>query len=170
MTPEERAAFQERMAQRQAQGGGRGGFGGAQGQGDARNGNASQSASNQRGAGQAPARTSRLDSAPALSTNATTIDSLFGPLPVEESRGQAWVYDNKQLKQVRLRLGISDGTNVEILDANPELREGSEIVTNVIIDTGTPTTPGQNNNNNPLLGPQRGRGPGGPGGGGRGGR
>ena len=83
------------------------------------------------------------------------------------------MYDNKQLKQVRLRLGISDGTNIEVLDANPELREGSEIVTNVIIDTGTPTTPGQNNNNNPLLGPQRGRGGpggfGGPGGGGGGG-
>lgn len=187
MTPE------ERMAQRQAQGGGRGGFGGGQGQGgsgqagqgqgggrggfggpqgqgNARNGNSNQSAANQ-ASGQGPTRTSRLDSAPAMNTNATTIDSLFGPLPTEESRGQAWVYDNKQLKQVRLRLGISDGTNIEVLDANPELREGSEIVTNVIIDTGTPTTPGQNNNNNPLLGPQRGRGgPGGPGGGGRGGR
>ena len=56
-----------------------------------------------------------------------------------------------------------------MLDATPELREGSDIVTNIIIDTGTPTTPGQNNNNNPLLGPQRGRGPGGPGGGGGGG-
>ncbi len=33
MTPEERAAFQERMAQRAAQGGGRGGSGGGQGQG-----------------------------------------------------------------------------------------------------------------------------------------
>ncbi len=202
MTPEERAAFQERMAQRQAQGGGRGGFGGggfgqggpgqggpAQGggrggagagqpQGTARNGNSSQSATNQGAAGPGPTRTSRLDSAPTMNTSATTIDSLFGPLPVEESRGQAWMYENKQLKQVRLRLGISDGTNVEVLDATPELREGSDIVTNVIIDTGTPT-PGQNNNNNPLLGPQRGRGPGGPGGfggpgggggGGRGGR
>jgi len=196
MTPEERAAFQERMAQRQAQGGGRGGFGGgvgpgqggqgqgngvggAQAQGNARNADSAQSAANQGGAGQGPRRTSRLDSAPALNTTATTIDSLFGPLPSEESRGQAWVFDNKQLKQVRLRLGVSDGTNVEILDANPELREGSEIVTNIIIDTGTPAG-GQNNNNNPLLGPQRGRGPGGPGGfggpggggggGGRGGR
>ena len=196
MTPEERAAFQERMAQRQAQGGrggfgqgqngksqsgqgqggGRGGFGGPQGQGNARNGNSNQSATNQGAAGQGPTRTSRLDSAPTMNTSATTIDSLFGPLPVEESRGQAWLYENKQLKQVRLRLGISDGTNIEVLDATPEVREGTEIVTNVIIDTGTPTTPGQNNNNNPLLGPQRGRGGpgggfGGPGGGGgRGGR
>src|SRR5262245_12189645 len=130
MTPEERAAFQERMAQRQAQGGrggfgqggpgqngqgqggGRGGFGGPQGQGNARNGNSGQSATNQGAAGQGPTRTSRLDSAPALSTNAMTIDSLFGPLPTEESRGQAWLFENKQLKQVRLRLGSSDGTNV----------------------------------------------------------
>jgi hypothetical protein len=190
MTPEERAAFQEKMAQRQAQGGGRGGFGGGQsqdgqgqasqgqggggqGQANARTGNSNQSAANQGTAGKGPTRTSRLDSAPTLSTTATTIDSLFGPLPVEESRGQAWLYENKQLKQVRLRLGISDGTNVEVLDANPELREGTEIVTNVIIDTGTASTPGQNNNNNPLLGPQRGRGGpggfGGPGGGGGGG-
>jgi hypothetical protein len=178
MTPEERAAFQERMAQRQAQGGGRGGFGGPQDQGNARNGNSGQSAANQGATRQGPTRTSRLDSAPTLNTNATTIDSLFGPLPTEESRGQAWLFENKQLKQVRLRLGSSDGTNIEILDANPELKEGSEVVTNVTIDTGTATTPGQNNNNNPLLGPQRGRGgpgggfggPGGGGGGGRGGR
>jgi HlyD family secretion protein len=196
MTPEERAAFQERMAQRQAQGGGRGGFGGGQGQGGpgqngqgqaggrggfggpqsqggARNGNSGQNAANQGTAGQGPTRTSRLDSAPALSTTATTIDSLFGPLPTEESRGQAWVFENKQLKQVRLRLGVSDGTNIEVLDANPEMKEGSEVVTNVIIDTGTTAVPGQNNNNNPLLGPQRGRGGpggfGGPGGGGGGG-
>ena len=72
---------------------------------------------------------------------------------------------------MRLRLGVSDGTNTEIIDANPEIKEGSEVVTNVIIET-TATTPGANNANNPLLGPQRGRGGpgGGPGGGGRGGR
>ena len=42
--------------------------------------------------------------------NATTIDSLFGPLPTVETRGRAWLYINKQLKPVNLRLGISDGT------------------------------------------------------------
>jgi hypothetical protein len=109
-----------------------------------------------------------------MAGSATTIDSLFGALPTIETRGQAWLYENKQLKQVRLRLGISDGTNTEVIDANPEIKEGSEIVTNVIIDTGAPTT-GPNNTNNPLLGPQRRGGPGGPGGpggggGGRGGR
>jgi hypothetical protein len=113
-----------------------------------------------------------------MSGSATTIDSLFGALPTVETRGAAWLYENKQLKQVRLRLGVSDGTNTEIIDANPEIKEGTEVVTNVVIDTGT-ATPGSNNANNPLMGPQRGRGGpgggfggpgGGAGGGGRGGR
>jgi HlyD family secretion protein len=181
MTPEERAAFQERMAQRQAQGGGRGGFGGGQGQDGGRgsfnggpgqgNGGSPQGNANRQGASNQSPRVGRADGAPATPTNPTTIDSLFGPLPSVETRGQAWLYENKQLKQVRMRLGVSDGTNVEIIDANPEVKEGSEIVTNVIIDTGTSATPGQNNANNPLLGPQRGRGGpgGGPGGGGGGG-
>ena len=75
--------------------------------------------------------------------------------------------ENKQLKQVRLRLGVSDGTNIEIVDGPPEVKEGVDVVTNVIIEQ--PSTPGANNANNPLLGPQRGRGPGGPGGPGGGG-
>ncbi len=183
MTPEERAAFQERMAQRQAQGGGRGGFGGGQGQGgrggfnggpgQGNGGNPQANANRQGASNQGPARGGRGDSTPTQATGATTIDSLFGPLPSVETRGQAWLYENKQLKQVRMRLGVSDGTNVEIIDSNPEVKEGSEIVTNVIIETAT-TAPGQNNANNPLLGPQRGRGGpgggfGGPGGGGGGG-
>jgi len=183
MTPEERAAFQDRMAQRAAQGGGRGGFGGGQGQGGngqnqgggqqangqgnamRQNGNqnaATPGAANQSGTGQGPTRMSRIGNTPAVSTNATTIDSLFGPLPTVESRGQAWLYENKQLKQVRLRLGVSDGTNIEVIDGPPEVKEGADVVTNVIIDQ--PATANQNNANNPLLGPQRGR-PGGPGGG-----
>jgi len=189
MTPEERAAFQERMAQRAAQGGGRGGpgggqgqggFGGGQGQGGGRggpgqgNGGSPQGNANRQGANQGPTGTGRPASTPPAAAAATTIDSLFGPLPSVETRGAAWLYENKQLKQVRMRLGVSDGTNVEIIDANPEVKEGSEVVTNVIIETAA-ATPGQNNANNPLLGPQRGRGgpgggPGGGGGGGGGGR
>jgi HlyD family secretion protein len=183
MTPEEREAFQERMAQRAAQGGGRGGVGGGnegqggpggftggQGTGPRTSGNAPQTTAQTPSAPNAN-RTGRVANTPVMSGSATTIDSLFGALPTIETRGQAWLYENKQLKQVRLRLGISDGTNTEIIDANPEIKEGSEVVTNVIIDTGT-TTPGASNANNPLMGPQRGRGPGGPGGGGgnRGGR
>jgi hypothetical protein len=103
-----------------------------------------------------------------MASGATTIDSLFGPLPTVESRGMAWLYENKQLKMLRLRLGITDQTYTEIL--NPEdVPEGAEVVVNM--NTGLEpraTTPGQNQGN-PLMGPQRG-GPGGRGGGGRGGR
>ena len=103
-----------------------------------------------------------------MTTGATTIDSLFGPLPTVETRGQAWLFENKQLKQVRLRLGVSDGAYTEVLQSDPEVKEGTEVVTNVIIEQATNATPGGANANNPLMGPQRGR-PGGPGGGGGGG-
>jgi HlyD family secretion protein len=170
MTPEERAAFQERMAQR-AQGGERGGSGGGDGQGTGGRGGAGggQADTARPGANaQGGTRLGRLASTPSMAGSATTIDSLFGPLPTVESRGSAWLWENKMLKQVRLRLGVSDGTNTEIIDATPEVREGNEVVTNVVLEQTT--TPGANNANNPLLGPQRGRGgPGGPGGGGQGG-
>lgn len=167
MTPEERGAFQERMTQRQ-NGGGRGGFGGGQGQfgapgsqAGAQIANPRQSANaqgNQRGSAMG-----RVGSTPSITGNATTIDSLFGPLPVVESRGAAWLWENKQLKQVRLRLGATDGTNIEIIDATPEVKEGTEVVTNVVTEQSATTGgPGGNPANNPLLGPQRGRG--GPGG------
>jgi HlyD family secretion protein len=177
MTPEERAAFQERMAARERGGqgqegfGGRGGSGGGQGQGlgaQQNRGNATASAPAPRNRSQG-----RVASTPTMTTGATTIDSLFGPLPTVETRGQAWLFENKQLKPVRLRLGVSDSTYTEIIQADPELKEGTEVVTNVIIEQPTGSAPGAGNANNPLMGPQRGRpgGPGGgPGGGGRGGR
>jgi hypothetical protein len=102
-----------------------------------------------------------------MTGTATTIDSLFGPLPTVESRGSAWLWENKLIKQVRLRLGVTDGTNIEIIEAPPEVHEGTDVVTNVILEQQT-TTPAGANANNPLMGPQRGR-PGGPGGGGGGG-
>jgi len=72
-----------------------------------------------------------------------------------ESQGRAWLYVDKQLKPVRLRLGITDGTNTELLGG--ELQPGSEVVTGVIMSGGTrPTAAGAGN---PLL-PQRGGGPG----------
>ncbi len=194
MTPEERAAFQERMAQRAQSGGGRGGFGGGQGDGGNRQGvggvqpqgggrggagGAAPGANRPRANAQSATRGApigRVASTPSMTGNATTIDSLFGPLPSVETRGAAWVLENKQLKQVRLRLGVSDSTFTEILEATPEIREGAEVVTNVIFEQAS-TTPGGANANNPLMGPQRGRGGpgggfGGPGGGGgnRGGR
>jgi hypothetical protein len=143
MTPEERERFQARMQER---------FG--------------------RGAGapvatpQAPARGRQgrpAEQSRTLSSGATTIDSLFGPLPVVETRGMAWLYVGKQLKLVRLRLGISDGTFTEVINES-ELQPGTEVVVNMTTGLEPRTTPGQGGNQNPLMGPQRGRGPGGGGG------
>jgi HlyD family secretion protein len=97
--------------------------------------------------------------------SAETIDALFAPLPTVETSGRVWLYMDKQLKPVNLRLGISDGTQTELLSG--ELQPGMEAVTGVIVGSvrTTPTGPAQGN---PLM-PGRG-GPGGFGGGGRGGR
>ena len=90
------------------------------------------------------------------SANAQTIDALFAPLPTVESRGRAWVFMNHELKPVNLRLGITDGTNTELLGG--ELQPPAEVVTGVTGLGSTRTQPGQNNGN-PLM--PGGRGPGG---------
>ena len=179
MTPEERERMQARMREG---GGGRGGFGGGNGGGNAGGGFGGNGGGRQAGGGaNAPAqggnrqgggRSSLPAGVPATAQGATTIDSLFGPLPVIESRGTAWQYENKQLKAIRLRLGVSDGTFTEILNED-------DVPANAEVVTGMTTGLEQRNNNqnqqgNPLLGPQRGQpgrgGPGGGGGGGGGGR
>ena len=77
-----------------------------------------------------------------------------------------WLYVNKQLKPVDLRLGISDGTYTEVLNDSSELAPTTEVVTSIITpEMASRPTGQQNQANNPLM-PQRGRGPGGPGAGG----
>jgi len=94
----------------------------------------------------------------AIPKGAETIDALFAPLPSVESRGNAWLYENKELKRVSLRLGITDGTQTEVLSG--ELQPGMEVVTGVIVGN-VRQTPQGNNTGNPLLPNQRGGGPGG---------
>jgi HlyD family secretion protein len=156
MTPEQRERFEARMRES----GGRG-FGGGR---NASGGNDAQ-AGQRAGAGGARQTQSRT-----MSSGATTIDSLFGPLPVVESRGMAWLYVNNQLKPVRLRLGITDGTYTEVINEE-ELQPNMEVVTAMTTGLEQRTVPGQGGGQNPLMGPQRGgpnRSPGGQGGGGRG--
>ena len=124
----------------------------------------------QRGRGAAPAGAPAGAPTPAAAarSGATTIDALFGPLPRVESTGRAYVYVDKQLKLVRLRLGISDGQTTELIEG--ELQQGTDVVTNVAL--GNETRPAATNF--PFGQPGRGGfGPGGfgggPGGGGRGG-
>ena len=116
------------------------------------------------------AAATKAPSAPALrpkygsAAPAQTIDALFAPLPVVESRGRAWVFMTPELKPVNLRLGISDGTNTELLSS--EMQQGMEVVTGVSGLGTTRALPGQGGAGNPLM---PGRGPGGFGGpGGRG--
>ena len=96
--------------------------------------------------------------------SAQTIDALFAPLPVVESRGRAWLFMNKELKAVNVRLGITDGTNTELISG--ELQMNMEVVTSVTGLGATRAQPGAGAGN-PLM--PGGRGPGGgPPGGGRG--
>jgi HlyD family secretion protein len=124
------------------------------------------------GRGAAPSATRSLS---ASNPGATTIDALFGPLPVVESRGQVWLYTtDRQLRPVRLRLGISDGQTTELIEG--ELNEGDEAVTNVTTGQETRPAPGFPGGFPPFMGPGgrggdfRGGPGGGGGGGGRGGR
>jgi hypothetical protein len=143
------AEARERMMAR----GGRGGRGGNGNTGGGRGGNFG-------GRGGRPG--GQNEAAPAAaprSQEATTIDALFGPLPVVESRGRVFVWANKQLHPVNLRLGITDGQATELIEG--ELEAGQELVTNVI--TTTETTRPQGGAFPPFMGPGGGRG--GPGGG-----
>jgi HlyD family secretion protein len=128
MSPEERERFMERMRARgftpPADGenavsarGGRGQGPRAQGQGQGQ-------------AGRAAARPAATQT---VAQNATTFDALFGPLPSTESFGQVWLNKDNKLQRVRLRLGITDGQQTELIQAmDGELQEGTEVVTNVL--------------------------------------
>ena len=161
MTPEERERFMERMRAR--------GFTlPTEGQ---------PAAAAQAGRGQGPraqgrATTAARPAAPRTQAqSATTFDALFGPLPQTETFGQVWLNVDGKLQRVRTRLGVSDGQQTELIQAmDGDLKEGTEVVTNVI--TGavrqTPAAPG--GAAFPGLGGGRQGFPGGGGGGNRGGR
>ncbi len=58
--------------------------------------------------------------------------------------GQIWVHENGQLRSIKVRVGLSDGTNSELLgDAVPV---GTQLVTGVTLTNTAPTTPAPNTN------------------------
>jgi HlyD family secretion protein len=97
---------------------------------------------------------------------ATTFDALFGPLPATETAGQVWLNVDSKLQRVRVRLGITDGQQTELLQAlDGTVQEGTEVVTNVTTGAVRQTlTPAGGNSFPGLDGGRRGFG------GGRGGR
>jgi len=102
----------------------------------------------------------------ATAPQAQTIDALFAPLPQVETRRSVWLYVDKQLKPVSVRLGISDGTFTELVSA--ELQDNTELATGATgLSTSTRQQPAANTGN-PLMPGGRGPGRGGPPGGGRG--
>jgi HlyD family secretion protein len=112
---------------------------------------------NAQGAARPTGQQGRIASVPSIKSGATTVDSLFGPLPTVETRGTVWLFVNKQLKPVRLRLGTSDGTSTEVLNAD-ELPVGAEVVTAVTLPTAATQSAGPAGaTSSPLMGPQRGR-------------
>jgi len=113
-----------------------------------------------------PAASAKSKGKPVAAQSAQTIDALFAPLPTVETRGRAWLFMDHQLKPVNLRLGISDGTNTELLST--ELQQNMEVVTGVTGVGQTRALPGQGGQGNPLLPAGRGPGGGGFGGPGRG--
>jgi HlyD family secretion protein len=106
----------------------------------------------------APAASAANKSKYGAPQSAQTIDALFAPLPVVESRGRVWLFVDHQLKPVNLRLGITDGTNTEVLST--ELQPAMEVVTGVTGLGSTRTTNAGGANSNPLM-PGRGGPPGG---------
>ena len=181
MTPEERAQFEARMKERGIDpnnpGAGRGGFGGPGTAGPGGPGAAAAPGAPrpQGAAGSAGQRGPVSSGLPGQGrpsgtaavvpsqAGAQTIDQLFGPLPVTETSGRVWVHANAQIKAVRLRLGITDGTYTELLSG--ELKVGQDVVTAIT----TPAQAAASATRSPLM-PQGRGGPGGFPGGGGGGR
>lgn len=136
MSPAERDAFQQRMAARGQNGGRTGG----------------------RGGGAAAPQT-------AVTSGASTIDALFAPLPTVTTPARVWVVAGEgskpQLRMLRVRTGVSDGQWAELVEVpGGELLEGQQVVTGVLLGTAPAQVPGTSGSN-PLMGPQRGGGPGG---------
>ena len=105
-----------------------------------------------------PARSGR-PAAPrssATAAGAQTIDSLFGALPVPESSGRVWLYRDGRLEPLPVRLGLSDGTNTELVAGS--LEPGEPLVTAVLLDQPAAATPAGRSPLMPGRGPGGGRG------------
>jgi hypothetical protein len=177
LTPEQIAAYEARNGRGSAAnigaGGGRGGGGNNRtgGQGGGRGGGGRQGA-NVGG-----------DMTPLSERNATTIDELWEEIETRITPSQVWQWtpaakpgEKGVLKETKIRVGISDGTFMELVSGEG-LNVGDKVITGVIIPNLA--RPGQPNTQSPFNQQQQNRGmpgmgnPGGgggnPGGGGRGG-
>ena len=101
---------------------------------------------------------------PTVERGATTVDALFGDLPVIETAGQVWVVGADGLRSIPVRLGITDGTATELLGTSQSsdhesaraLPEGTDLVTHVTTPDSGPMPP-SGSGGSPLI-PQFGPG------------
>lgn len=108
------------------------------------------------------AKTGRPATAPPpVNQNADKIDELWAPIVAAGTTGTVWTWDDakKDLKQIQVRLGVTDGTFTQLISG--DVNVGDQLVTSVIL----PASLRPKATVNPLMNqPQRG-GYGGPGGG-----
>ncbi len=156
LTPEQLQAMRERFARG---GGGRSGGGGGRGGGG-------QGGNQMQGGGRGGGRNAQ-PGPPVTVKEGQKIDEFFQPVPRAESRNAVWTWDEakKELKEIQVRLGVTDGTFSELVQG--DVKVGDQLVTTVTLPRPTAPTMG----NNPFGGQQNRGGPGGfgpaaPGGGG----
>ena len=153
MSPEEREQF---FARRRAAGGGGSGFGGGPGRPGGPGGP---------GSGRRLANAANSPNIPTVERGATTIDALFGALPLVESTGRVWVINGDRLEGVNVRLGVTDGTATELLEvldqpqagrlAGRDLPAGTQLVTHITTPENGPAL-SSGSSGSPLM-PQFGR-------------
>ena len=115
---------------------------------------------------------------PLTERNAKSIDELFPPIVRNPIRGQVYIllpadaeHKYGTLKRLDIMQGITNGTFTELVSGPPELKVGTELVSNISMPWLAARTTGTTQGN-PFSGQQPGRGMpgmGGPGGGGPGG-
>jgi HlyD family secretion protein len=90
-------------------------------------------------------------------SGAETIDALFAPIPRRQTPGLVWLWVDNELKSVRVRLGVSDGTNTELTSDRDEIKPDLDVVTGILMLTTTRQGAGATGGaaQNPLI-PQRG--------------
>lgn len=96
-----------------------------------------------------------VTSAAIITKAGSTVDQFFEPLEQATTSGMVWVIENRQLKAVPLKLGITDGTWTEVIGNT--LQPGDDVVTNILLPSTLhkPAAPA----NNPLMPPSRGATP-----------
>ena len=82
-----------------------------------------------------------VTAAPSIASGATTIDSLFAPLQTTETRGRAWLYENKQLKSVSAPPRRHRRHLQRVIEG--DLKEGQEVVVNMLTGLEPVNRPGQ---------------------------